>query len=238
MAKYITKYILSGGYEGSAADGGKAFCEEIVKGLRERVKIFICLYGVPRRDWDEAFKRRENFFKQHLGERVECYYELEHEQGAIETDEADVVFIEDGDWNLLHYWFNHYSEVISLFYEKVVVGSGIAANYLSVCTYDPDWRFSAGSTGIVQARVLAHYQSSTYLPDDSHGPIDWTAALAEVKAQGLGQPLYNLHDGEFVVVEQDDTAWVERYLASTRQSIKDDPQWQAQAHAEAMKRAS
>jgi hypothetical protein len=237
MAKYITKYILSGGYEGSAADGGKAFCEEIVKGLKEPLRIFICLYGLPREDWDEAFRSRQEFLKLHLGERAKCYYQVESDY-FINTDGADVVFIEDGDWNLMSYWFNHYSEVISLLYGKVVVGSGIGADYLGVCTYLPDWRQTAGSSGIAQVRVLAHYQSQRYMANDSRGSVDWEAALEEVKSQGREQPLHALHDGEFVVIEQDDTVWVERYLASTRQSIKDDPQWQAQAHAEAMKRAS
>lgn len=51
----MTKYILVGGYPHKATDGGKALCEELVRGFGESVRILDCLFARPREIWEESY---------------------------------------------------------------------------------------------------------------------------------------------------------------------------------------
>ena len=60
----MTKYILVGGYIHKAQDGGKAFCEELVKGFNENrpIKILDCMFARPRESWEEKINQDIDFF--------------------------------------------------------------------------------------------------------------------------------------------------------------------------------
>ena len=62
----MTKYILVGGYPDKALDEGKAFCEEVVKGFEEPVRILDCIFARPHETWEKEYVNDKEFFGDYL----------------------------------------------------------------------------------------------------------------------------------------------------------------------------
>ena len=63
----MIKYILIGGHIHKAQDGGKAFCDELIKDTDgKQIKILDCLFARPLQEWDTKFQDDKNFFQEHL----------------------------------------------------------------------------------------------------------------------------------------------------------------------------
>ena len=63
----MAKFILIGGYIHRARDGGKAFCDELIRDInRGQIKILDCLFARPAQEWNSKFQDDKDFFQKHL----------------------------------------------------------------------------------------------------------------------------------------------------------------------------
>jgi len=70
-----TKYILVGGYPHKATDGGTAFFEEMVGGIKQPISILDCLFARPVGTWEGVYAQDKKDIAQHL-KNVELNFQL------------------------------------------------------------------------------------------------------------------------------------------------------------------
>jgi len=64
----MTKYILAGGYIHKADDGGRSFCEELVKNFDFNKKVIIldCMFARPKDMWDKKLEEDREFLSKYI----------------------------------------------------------------------------------------------------------------------------------------------------------------------------
>lgn len=194
----MTKFILIGGHIYKASDGGKAFCDEVVKGIEHRpVKILDCLFARDPGDWEKRFEEDKEFFAQHIDHFL---FELAIPEHFLDqVRDADVIFFQGGyPANLLALLRVSGDWTMELD-GKVVIGSSGGADAL--CKY-----YGVGKTGrigeglgLLPIKFIPHWKSDSY----SAGiDIDWDALHAKLKSHNEELEIVVATDGEFVVIEQ------------------------------------
>lgn len=194
----MTKYILVGGYPHRAADGGKAFAEELVKGCTQPVKILDCLFARPQEKWPAAFEQDKEFFGRHLPD-TKIEIELADPKNFIDQVKwADAVYIRGGQNELLLIELLKQSPNLKEALEgKTFAGSSAGANAISKYYYGLDDLTFEKGLGLLQIKIIVHWQSNYNAPN-----INWDEASTGMKAYGDTSPLYTLKEGEFVVFNQ------------------------------------
>src|SRR3954465_8348078 len=92
----MTKFILVGGNLSRAQDGGKAFAEELVRGLGDSPKILICLFARPQESWAPTFEKEKTSFNTYLPEK-KLDIQLASPSNFIEQIRwADAIYIRGG----------------------------------------------------------------------------------------------------------------------------------------------
>ena len=180
-----------------AADGGKAFCEELVKGFPEPVKILECIFAMPPERWEEKLASDKAFFAKNLSATK---YELQLADPSTFTQQvqwANVVYLRGGETARLMSalaqtkgWSDHLNG-------KTVAGSSAGADALSKYYYCLDHLKLGEGLGLVSVKVLVHYQSNYNAPH-----INWDKAYAELQSYQEKLPVVTLHEGEFKVIEE------------------------------------
>jgi peptidase E len=195
----MTKYILVGGYPHKAADGGKAFAEELVHGINQPVKLLDCLFARSQDNWPKAFEQDKEFFSKHLP-NVRFEIELANPSSFIEQVKwADAVYIRGGTNELLLVAFlKQGSDLWSALEGKTLAGSSAGANAISKYYYGLDDLTFEEGIGLLPIKTIVHWQSDYNAPN-----INWESAYEGMKEFGdKSLPICTLKEGEFMVLNK------------------------------------
>ena len=193
----MTKYILVGGYPKKAKDGGKAFCEELVKGFSDPVRILDCLFARPRENWDKSFEEDKEFFSIHSPDRK---LEIQLADPIRFIDQirwVNTIYLRGGDNDVLLGLLSQDKNWIKELTGKTFAGSSAGANVIAKYYYDFGALKAEEGLGLLPVKVIVHYRSDSFAPN-----LDWDKALIELKNYKEDIPIFTLAEGEFKVINQ------------------------------------
>ncbi len=193
----MTKYILVGGYIHRATDGGKAFCEELIKGVESKpVKILDCMFARSRDSWEEKIQEDTIFFSKFIKD-----FELELAQPEIFVEQvkrSDVIFLRGGETRPLIDALSKDPSWIQELNGKVLAGSSaggdVIAKYYAV---GKTGRTSGEGLGLLNVKFIPHWESDTF---KEYG-ISWDELLKGLKEHKENLPVYTVKEGEFKTFE-------------------------------------
>jgi len=191
----MTKYILVGGYIRKATDGGKVFCEELVRDYEEPIKLLDCLFARPKENWEKLHIEDKNFFQNHLpNKKIEIV--LANPDKFLEQIElANAIYLRGGVVKNLLDLLPQNTDWQKVFDKKTVAGASAGAMVLSKYYYGADDLKLGQGLGLVPVKVLVHYMSNYNAPN-----IDWDKAYTELKSYKEDLPLLALKEGEFKII--------------------------------------
>ena len=193
----MTKFILVGGYTSKAADGGRAFAEELTSGFGGHIKLLDCLFARSRDSWEKAFNQDKEFFAKHLSDRVTDIQLADPERFIEQLRWADVVYIRGGESDKLKDVFSRWPGWEKELSDKTLAGSSAGANMIAQYFYGLDDLGIHTGQGLLPLKVLVHYRSDYNAPH-----IDWDKAEEELKNYKEDLPLVTLQEGKFKVFTQ------------------------------------
>jgi len=191
----MTKYILIGGYIHKAADGGKAFFKELVKGFGndKPVVILNCLFARSRDSWENKLQENKEFFSRYI-DNFEIVL-ADPEKFTEQVKSSDVIFLQGGFTGPLIDGLSKDRGWIKCLDGKTVAGSSAGgdaiAKYYSVLKTS---RVGDG-LGLLPIKFIPHWKSD--YSDDEVRDIDWEAELEKMKGYKEDLPIYTLTEGEF-----------------------------------------
>lgn len=197
----MTKYFLNSGATMKNPEKGVKFFSEIFKDLRPQPKLLICAFAQPREDWEERFKRGQEFFNQNFNSDIKPILTLAMpENFQQQVAEADVIYIHGGDDHLIQYWLKQF-DLPKIWEGKRVAASSAGSNALVKHFWTCDWRKTMDGLGIIPVKFLPHFKSS-YGEDDPRGPVDWDKAKSELVNYGdTDLPIFTPQEGDYEVFE-------------------------------------
>lgn len=192
----MTKFILIGGYPHKAADGGKAFCEELVKGASEPVKFLDCLFARPEETWEKGHAQDKELFGSNLPNKRVDMVPADPTEFIEQLHWADVIYIRGGSNDALREALNKQESWVEALEGKTLAGSSAGANMLSKYFWSPDSLKCGDGLGILPVKVIVHYGSEYNAPN-----VDWNKAEVELRAYKEDLPILKLPEGGFEVRE-------------------------------------
>ncbi|MCX6795223.1 MAG: Type 1 glutamine amidotransferase-like domain-containing protein [Candidatus Falkowbacteria bacterium] len=191
----MTKYILAGGYVHKAADGGKAFCEELVKGIkRNPIKILDCVFARTRDCWEETLES-DNFLLSKFIKNFQLDLALP-EKFLEQIKESDVIFLKGGETEMLIEALKKDLGWQKELTGKVLAGTSAGAEMMAEYYCDFIKPKAVKGFGLLPIKFVSHWQSSDYQD------IDWDKALKKLKDHGEDLEIIKLKEGEFKVIEK------------------------------------
>lgn len=192
----ITKFILVGGYPHKAADGGKAFCEELVKGASEPVKFLDCLFARPEETWEKGHAQDKELFGNNLPSKQLDMVPADPVKFIEHIKWADVIYIRGGSNEALRGALAKHPGWVEALKGKTLAGSSAGANMLSKYFWSPDSLRCGDGLGVLPIKVIVHYGSDYNAPN-----VDWNKAEAELREYKEDLPILKLLEGGFEVME-------------------------------------
>ena len=193
----MTKFILVGGYVKKAPDGGAAFCDELVRGFEDPVKILVCMFARRREVWEEAFAGDIDFFRSRLPNKILDIQLAENGRLSEQVQWADVVFFRGGSSHELVDALKAEGDWMLHTEDKTIAGTSAGADALSKYYFGLDTKEVREGMGLLPVKVIPHFRS------DYHGwEFDWDAALKELAGYREDLLVFALGEGEFRVVEK------------------------------------
>lgn len=187
----MTKFILVGGYPYKAEDAGKGLFKSLLENHKKPVKFLECLFARPKENWSEAFLQDKDQLEAfNLGIQVDMKCATE-DNFIEEVKWADAVYFRGGNIDLVKE-LSKYVGWESLLEGKTVAGSSMGAYMLSKYYYDITSFDIKNGLGLVDAKVIVHFNSLEY-------KADWEKASRELKEYEKDLPVYTLAEGEFKV---------------------------------------
>ncbi len=188
----MTKYILVGGYPHKTEDGGRKFFQSLLENHTEPVKLLECLFARPEDDWEESFLQDKNKL-QTLGLGIGVDMKCATEANFLEEVKwADAIYFRGGDIDLVNV-LAKYKGWENLLEDKTVAGSSMGAYMLSEYYYDITSLDIKSGLGLVDVKVVVHFNSSEY-------NVDWEKASIELREYKKDLPSFDLREGEFTVI--------------------------------------
>ncbi len=193
----MTKFILVGGYPAHAIDGGKAFCQEVVEGFDQPVRLLDCLFARPRETWEAVLEQDRYFFASNVPDRKILLTLAQPEAFVEQVRKADAIYFRGGStrdlMKLLETALGWEKELEG----KTVAGTSAGVDFLSSSYYCLDNLEIRNGLGILPIKALVHYGSNYNAPH-----IDWEKAYQELKESGdPSHEVLTLAEGEFAVRE-------------------------------------
>lgn len=195
----MIKYILVGGYVHKAKDEGKAFCEELIKGINKKpVKILDCMFARKKEDWQESIDRDNIFFSKFIKD-----FELEladPDKFIQQVKNSDVIYLRGGYTSPLMESLSKDMNWIKELDGKVLAGTSAGADVIAkYYTVLKTHRVGDG-LGLLPVKFIPHWKSD--YSDDEVRDINWDEELEKLKSYKEDLPMYTLTEGEFVVFEK------------------------------------
>ncbi len=194
----MTKYILVGGYVHKAQDEGKAFCEELIKGINKKpIKILDCMFARKKEDWQDSIDRDNIFFSKFIKD-----FELELADPNNFTEQvknSDVIYLRGGYTSPLMEALSKDKSWIKELDGKVLAGTSAGADAIAkYYTVLKTHRVGDG-LGLLPVKFIPHWKSD--YSDDEVRDINWDEELEKLKKYKEDLPMYTLTEGEFKIFE-------------------------------------
>ena len=190
-----TKYILIGGYVTKAQDGGKAFCEELIDGFKEPIKILDCTFARPIEDWEATFEKDKVFFSRNLPERKLELVLAKPDKFIEQVKWADSIYIRGGENKPLFNELRKHKDWEKELNNKTLAGTSAGAHAISKYYYGLDGRdVIKEGLGLLPVNVVVHYRSDYNAPN-----IDWDRADVVIEDYEEDLEVIKLREGEFKV---------------------------------------
>lgn len=178
-----------------ASDEGRAFFEELVKGLdaNKPIKILDCVFADPEKAEAKFVEDKEKIAKF----LPNIILELAAQEKFIEqVKDSQVIFFRGGETDILLDTLNKCGNWAEYLDGKTVAGTSAGAMMLAKYSHALEKDKVIDGLGLVPVKVIAHWESPIY-------DVDWGKALMMLRTHGdESLPLYNLKEGEFVVISQ------------------------------------
>jgi peptidase E len=195
----MIKYILVGGYVHKAQDEGKAFCEELIKGINKKpVKILDCMFARKKEDWQESIDRDRIFFSKFIKDfKLEL---ADPDNFTEQVKNSDVIYLRGGYTSPLMETLSKDRSWIKELDGKVLAGTSAGADAIAkYYTVLKTHRVGDG-LGLLNVKFIPHWKSD--YSDDEVRDINWGEELEKLKSYKDDLPIYTLAEGEFVVFEK------------------------------------
>lgn len=189
---------MGGGNPQSAPDGGVAFCEEIVTGFDQPVKILDCLFARSPEKWEEAFSEDKEFFTRCLPNTNLQMQLADPNQISEQIRLNDILYICGGTTLTLLNELKKIEQWQILLAGKTIVGLSAGTNALSRYYYGLDGLKIEEGLGLVPVKVITHWRSNYNAPN-----IDWDKAYLDLESHKESLRLIHLAEGEFSVIAVD-----------------------------------
>lgn len=193
----MTKYILVGGFVHKAPDEGKAFCEELVKGIDKKpVKILDCMFARKKEEWQEGMDSDNVFFLKFIKD-----FELEladPDKFTEQVKNSDVVYLKGGYTSLLVEALSKNESWINELGGKVLVGTSAGADAIAKYYTVLKTHRTGDGLGLLPIKFIPHWNSD--YSDEEVKDIDWSLELKKLKGYKEELPIYTLGEGEFIVI--------------------------------------
>ena len=194
----MTKYILVGGYLRKASDGGKSFCQELVKGFDQSksVKILDCFFALPKEDWISKIQEDQIRFSKYINN-----FEIilaDQEKFAEQVKQSDIIFLKGGDTELLMEILKKSGNWIKELNGKTLAGTSAGAEAISKYYYIVDYKKLGNGFNLLPIKLIPHWHSNS----EEYQNLDWSKALQELKDYKEDLPIYTLKEGEYVIFEK------------------------------------
>lgn len=193
----MIKYILVGGYVHKALDEGKAFCEELIKGIDKKpVKILDCMFARKKEDWQESIDRDNIFFSKFIkGFELEL---ADPDKFAEQVKNSDVIYLRGGHTSPLIELLSKDIGWIKELQGKVLVGTSAGGDAIAkyYCVIKTS-RVGDG-LGLLPIKFIPHWNSD--YSDEEVNNINWAEELKKLKSYKEDLPIYTLGEGEFTII--------------------------------------
>jgi len=191
----MTKYILVGGYPDKASDEGKAFCEEIIKGFEEPIRILDCVFARPQDTWEKVLADDQEFFKDHLPNK-KLEIQLAAPENFVEQVKwANVIYFRGGRTTPLTELLNKNKGWDEELERKTLAGTSAGANMMAKYYYGLDSLKLREGLGLLPIKVIVHWRSDYNAPN-----IDWDKVYSELKNYKEDLPIITLAEGQFEII--------------------------------------
>jgi hypothetical protein len=198
----MTKYILAGGYiVHKSPDGGKAFCEELIKGIDKKpIKILDCMFARPVDSWQEKMAEDEIFFRSNI---KDFELELANPHNFVEQfKNSDIIFLRGGFIAQLVDMLNKDISWINYLSRKVIAGTSAGAASIAKYYYVGKTSRIGEGLNLLPIKLIAHWKTES--TNYSENKIDWDRGFQELEKYKELLPIYTLKEGEFIVLDSED----------------------------------
>jgi peptidase E len=195
----MIKYILVGGYIHKAKDEGRAFCEELIKGINKKpVKILDCMFARSQDSWEKKIKEDYVLFSKFIKN-----FDLELADPLKFTEQvknSDVIFLRGGYTQVLFKLLNKDTSWIKELDGKVLAGTSAGAEVIAKYYHVLSTNRIGDGLGLLSIKVVPHWNSD--YSDETVKNINWDKTLKELKEYKEDLPIYALKEGEFIIINQ------------------------------------
>lgn len=192
----MTKYIIVGGYVHKASDGGKAFCEELVKGIDEKpIKILECMFARNLEDWESSLEKDREFFNKFISD-----FELELadlENFTEQVKNSDVIYLRGGHTRKIMELLTKNLDWVKELDGKVLAGTSAGADAIAKYYVVLSTKRVGEGLGLLPVKFIPHWDSD--YSDEEAQNINWQEELDKLKVYKEELPIYTLREGEFKV---------------------------------------
>lgn len=192
----MTKYILVGGYVHKAPDEGKAFCEELVKGIDKKpVKILDCMFARNLEDWESGLEKDKEFFNKFITD-----FELELADPDNFTEQvknSDIIYLKGGYTRNIIERLTKNLDWIKELDGKVLAGTSAGGDAIAKYYAVLSTKRVGDGLGLLPIKFIPHWNSD--YSDDEAQNISWQDEFDKLKAYKEDLPIYTLGEGEFKV---------------------------------------
>jgi peptidase E len=199
-----TRYILTGGNIQSAEDGGKAYCEEVVRDHGNSVNAVSILFARDQELWNGVIER-DNVLFGDMVPHVEFHNEIGNPENLrSQIDRADIVLIHGGSTSRLLEKLNEdYLKGQDLSGKTIVghsAGTYLLSKYYIEVTEEGQIQLSEGQNHI-DIKSVVHYGSDFY-PDKFPNAFSWDKVDELLDSAHPETPAVRLAEGEFVLFQE------------------------------------
>lgn len=192
----MTKYILIWWHISKAPDGGKSFCEEMIKGIKNKpIKILDCMFASTEDSRSEDIKKSHIFFSKYLKN-----FELELADISSFTEQvkrSDIIFLRWWYVSLLLEILNKNKTRINELKDKVLVGTSAGADVIAKYYYVLKTLRTGDGLWILPIKFIPHWKTKLFDGIEQH--IDFDRILKELKDYKEDLPIVTLKEWEFMV---------------------------------------
>ncbi|MGC9599374.1 MAG: Type 1 glutamine amidotransferase-like domain-containing protein [Minisyncoccia bacterium] len=183
----MIKFVFHGGATRKPLEGNKRFFAEMVRGLREPIKILNVYFAREESRWNEAMEDDKQNFR-NAAPNIKMEFSLANPESFVtQVKDVGVVYVRGGSTPLLKKAFEPFSQFLTLLDGKVYGGSSAGADVLAkyYCSRESDEILEG--LGLLPIKVFPHYDESE------------REKLEKLKAWKEDLPTYTIAEGEYFI---------------------------------------